>query len=99
MGNDSLQRSERKPVPGIPTTRAEALFDKLRRRSVTRKSMWGAHLAGYVSINLFLAFIDFITGGRSPWFLYVAGAWAIPLLGHYVHYKRRERLKKKLELM
>ena len=62
-----------------------------------RKSMWGAHLAAFVSVNAFLAFIDFITGGGKIWFLYVLGGWSIPLLIHYVSVRRRSRLQKKLE--
>jgi hypothetical protein len=97
MGTNSIQNRHGAQLPPLPLTQAGRRLGKLRRRAVTRKSLWGAHFAGYVSVNAFLAFIDFMTGGRMPWFLIVAGAWAIPLLMHYVHYRRREHLQRKLE--
>ena len=81
----------------LSLNRAETLLQKLRRRAATRKSMWGIHLAAFVSVNAFLAFIDFVTGGGKIWFLYPLGGWVIPFLVHYVHVKRRDRLQKKLE--
>ena len=82
--------------PELPTTKAQELLSKLRRRSERRRSLWNGHVAGFVAINSFLVFIDLVTGG-GLWFPYVAGAMAIPLLSHYIHRRRRNLLQQKLE--
>lgn len=82
--------------PELPTTRAQELLSKLRRRAGRRQSLWNGHVAGFVAINSFLAFLDLVTGG-GLWFPYVAGAMAIPFLSHYIHRRRRNLLQQKLE--
>jgi len=82
--------------PELPTTRAQELLSKLRRRSRRRQSFWNGHLAGFVATNSFLAFIDLVTGG-ALWFPYVAGAMAIPFVAHFIHKRRRDLLQQKLE--
>ena len=82
--------------PELPTTRAQELLSKLRRRAGRRQSLWNGHVAGFVAINAFLAFIDLVTGG-GLWFPYVAGAMVIPFLSHYIHRRRRNLLQQKLE--
>ncbi len=82
--------------PELPTTRAQELLSKLRRRSERRRSFWNGHVAGFVAINSFLLFIDLVTGG-GLWFPYVAGAMAIPFLSHYIAKRRRNLLQQKLQ--
>jgi len=92
----SLQSSSSSGAP-LPATRAGSLLGKLRRKERRRRALWNGHLTAFVSVNAFLAFLNLVTGSPTPWFLYVVGAWAIPLVPHYIHKRRRDRLQKKLE--
>ncbi len=82
--------------PEIPVTRAQEVLTRLRRRSERRRSVWNGHVAGFVAINAFLAFLDLVTGG-GLWFPYVTGAMTIPFVSHAVFKWRRNRLQEKLE--
>jgi hypothetical protein len=48
-------------------------------------------------VNAFLLFLNIVTRGSSPWFLYVLGAMSIPLGLHAVLKTRRSRLQANLE--
>lgn len=81
--------------PELPATRAQELLARLQRRAARRKSLWNGHVAGFVSINAFLVFIDAITRG-GPWAPFAIGAMSIPLIAHWIHKRRKERLQQKL---
>lgn len=82
--------------PELPTTQAQEMLSRLQRRAPRRRSLWNGHVAGFVAINAFLAFLDLVTG-PGLWFPYVTGAMAIPLVSHAIFRRRRDRLQKKLE--
>jgi len=81
--------------PELPTTRAQELLSRLQRRAARRRTLWNGHVAGFISINAFLVFLDIVTRG-GVWSPFVIGAMAIPLVSHWIHKRRRDRLQETL---
>ena len=81
--------------PQLPVTDAQETLAKLERRAHRRRTIWNGHVAGFVAINAFLAFIDLVTGG-GLWFPFVTGAMAIPFASHAIFRNRRNRFQRNL---
>lgn len=101
MSEGQLRRRKRRALrrrlrSGGEGSRVHYMLERLKVGSATRRGAFNIHLAAFVSVNAFLMFLDFVTGG-GVWFPYVLGGWSIPMFQHYIHVKRRNGLQKKLE--
>lgn len=53
------------------------------------KRAFTIHLASYITVNMFLAFVNLYTASRDLWFPWVLAAWGIGLVFHFVFSRPR----------
>lgn len=75
----------------------EIFRQKIVKRAKRSSSLFKAHSFAFVAINAFLVFLNYITPGTYPWFLYPLGGMSIILSLHYVSKNDRARQKIYLE--
>ena len=78
------------------STNYEVFRQKIIRKAKKSISLFKAHSFSFISINAFLAFLNFITPGSYPWFLFPLGSMAMLLSLHYV--SRNDRIRQKTDI-
>ena len=61
----------------------EQIYEEANRRVKARKKFYGS-LAAYVVVNTILVIVWALSGGGSPWFLWVLGIWGVFVLSHFL---------------
>jgi hypothetical protein len=78
------------------STNYETFRQKIIKKAKTSKSLFKAHLFSFLSINGFLAFLNIITPGTYPWFLFPLGSMAMLLSIHY--FSKNDRARQKIDI-
>ena len=78
------------------STNYEVFRQKIIRKAGRSKSLFKAHSFSFISINAFLAFLNFVTPGSYPWFLFPLGSTAMLLSLHYV--SKNDRIRQKTDI-
>lgn len=79
------------------STAYELFRQKVVKKAKKSTSLFKGHLFSFISVNTFLIFLNIITPGNYPWFLYPLGSMAILLSLHYTSKNDRMRQKHDIE--
>ncbi|NOY07501.1 MAG: Pr2TM family membrane protein [Spirochaetes bacterium] len=79
------------------STNYDTFRQKIIRKAGTSINLFKIHSFSFISINAFLAFLNFITSPGYPWFLYPLGGMATILSLHYVSKNDRAVQKSDIE--
>jgi len=79
------------------STNYEVFRQKIIRKAKKSIGLFKAHSFSFLSINAFLVFLNFVTPGSYPWFLFPLGSMAMLLSIHYVSKNDRIRQKEDIE--
>ena len=58
------------------------LIKKAKKRVKAKKEFY-SHLVSYVSVSIFLFFINYFTSPAYWWFVFPVGGWGIGVVAHY----------------
>ena len=62
----------------------EQIYEEAKARVKAKRGFWG-HFITYAVVNIICFFVWALTGGGSPWFLWVLGPWGVVvILPHYL---------------
>ena len=94
MGND--KKTLLKNMNSQISTNYEVFRQKIIKKAERSKSLFKAHSFSFISINAFLVFLNFVTPGSYPWFLFPLGSTAMLLSLHYV--SKNDRIRQKTDI-
>ena len=80
----------------VISTNYEVFRQKIIRKAKKSISLFKAHSFSFISINAFLAFLNFVTPGHYPWVLFPLGSMAMLLSLHYV--SKNDRIRQKTDV-